>query len=154
VADEGRLDAIEETLAVFRARGDRVTPARRLLVSCLFAEPGHRTAEQLAAEVQRRSPEIHLSTIYRNLDELERLGIVTHSHLGHGPTTYHLASGSHGHLVCELCGTLVEVDPEMFASLSAAALDIHGFEVHPHHFAVLGRCAACRSQSGEPATAG
>ena len=146
VTDEaGRIATIEDALATLRADGDRVTPARRLLVACLVNAPGHRTAEQLAAEVQRRSPETHLSTIYRNLEELERLGVVTHSHLGHGPTTYHLSSEAHGHLVCEQCGALVEADPSLFSTLAVAVHDAHGFEVHPEHFAVLGRCAACQA---------
>ena len=50
-----------------------------------------------------------MSTIYRNLDDMERLGVVTHAHLGHGPAVYHLASTAHGHLVCEGCGTAIEV---------------------------------------------
>ena len=62
---------------------------------------GHRTAEELGAEVQAIAPDVHMSTIYRNLDDLERLGVVVHAHLGHGPATYHLAAGAHGHFVCE-----------------------------------------------------
>jgi Fe2+ or Zn2+ uptake regulation protein len=136
---------VEGVLGLLRARGGRVTTARRQLLEALFASPGHRTAEELATEVQARAPDIHLSTIYRNLDELERLGVIVHTHLGHGPATYHLASSAHGHLVCERCGLTLEAPQELFRSLSRVAETRFGFQIDPRHFAVLGRCSACSS---------
>ncbi len=120
-----------------------MTSSRRILLRILFSSTGHRTAEELAAEVQAEAPDIHLSTIYRNLDELERLGIVVHAHFGHGPATYHLASSVHGHFVCEECGKLIEVPDSMFSGLAREATTRFGFTIDPHHFAVLGHCADC-----------
>jgi Ferric uptake regulator family len=48
--------------------------------------------------VHARAPDVHLSTNYRNLEELERLGVIDSTRLGSGPATYHLASAAHGHL--------------------------------------------------------
>ncbi len=120
-----------------------MTPSRRILLRALFTFKGHRTAEELAAEVQSEAPDVHLSTIYRNLDELERLGVVVHSHFGHGPATYHLATAVHGHFVCEECGRLIEVPDQFFATLGQQALKQFGFTIDPHHFAMLGRCTDC-----------
>jgi Fur family ferric uptake transcriptional regulator len=74
-------------LGRLRATGGQVTTARRLLLRSLFGSPRHRTAEDLTAEIQPEAPDVHISTVYRNLEELERLGVVTHAHLGHGPAT-------------------------------------------------------------------
>ena len=93
--------------------------------------------------MQAEAPDIHLSTIYRNLEELERLGVVVHSHFGHGPATYHLATSVHGHFVCEECGKLVEVPDSIFDGLAQEASTRFGFTIDPHHFAMLGRCADC-----------
>ena len=128
---------------MLRQHGGRVTSSRRILLRSLFTSTDHRTAEELAAEVQAEAPDIHISTIYRNLDELERLGIVVHSHFGHGPATYHVATAVHGHFVCEECGTLIEVPDDLFAGLAEAAQTQFGFTISPHHFAMLGRCARC-----------
>lgn len=128
-----------------RARGGRVTTSRRLLVEALFSGGSHRTAEELAATVQDLAPDVHLSTIYRNLDELERLGVVIHAHLGHGPATYHLATEMHGHLVCETCGQMVEVDEDLFGPLADELRRRYGFAVNARHFALVGRCSACTS---------
>ncbi len=131
-------------LSLVRAHGGRATTARRLLVEVLLAQGGHLSAEELAEAVQATSPDIHVSTVYRNLDELERLGIVTHAHLGHGPATYHLAAHAHGHLVCEECGATIEVPLSLYAVLSKQADTRFGFAVNPGHSAVMGRCRACR----------
>ena len=137
------LDPVERTLELLRSRGGRITTCRRLLVRSLFEGSRHRTAEELAREVHAMAPDIHLSTIYRNLDEFERLGVVVHSHLGHGPATYHLASDDHGHLVCDRCGWVTEAPGDLFRELSAAAQATYGFTIDPRHFAVLGRCQGC-----------
>jgi Fur family transcriptional regulator, ferric uptake regulator len=143
----GRSDAVtlEEALDLVRQHGGRVTSSRRLLLRALFASSDHRTAEELATEVQVDDPDVHLSTIYRNLEELERLGVVVHSHFGHGPATYHLARSVHGHFVCEECGTLMEVPDSLFDDLARQARSRFGFTIDLHHFALLGRCADCSS---------
>ncbi len=87
---------------------------------------------------------MHLSTIYRNLDELERLGVVVHSHLGHGPATYHLAATAHCHFVCEHCGAAVKAPDELFVSLADRAKKQFGFTIDPHHFSIFGRCRNCQ----------
>ena len=142
-AEPADADQVEGVLDLMRSEGNRVTTSRRLLIRCLVEAAGHRTAEELAAAVQEHAPDVHLSTIYRNLDELERLGVVTHSHLGHGPATYHLSPGGHGHLVCEVCGATFEAPDELFDGLALAAAERFSFSIDPHHFAVLGRCAKC-----------
>ncbi len=139
----GSASTVDEVLAMLRARGGRATPSRRILLDVLFNLQGHASAEQLAAAVQARAPDVHLSTIYRSLEDLQRLGVVSHTHLGHGPATYLLASQAHAHFICEQCGTMIEAPDELFDGLASTARDKLGFTIDPHHFAMLGRCSAC-----------
>jgi Fur family ferric uptake transcriptional regulator len=126
-----------------------VTSSRRLLLHALFDEPGDRTAEELAGDIQAKAPDTNMSTIYRNLEELERLGVILHAHLAHGPATYHLASHAHGHLVCEECGATIEAPADVFNGLSRIAQSRYGFQIHPYHFAVTGRCQQCGNRSDQ-----
>lgn len=144
-------DQAEDAVERLRADGRRVTVPRRLLLRCLYQDASHRTAEDLAAQVHALAPDVHISTIYRNLDELERLGVVVHSHLGHGPAIYHLAAQAHGHLVCDACGTFIEAPAELFRAMTTSARARYGFQVDPRHFAVLGRCASCLAAKNAPA---
>src|ERR1700678_2917113 len=139
-------DRVEKVLDLLRESGGRATTSRRILLRCLFEEGPHRTAEELAEEVQRVAPDVHLSTIYRNLEELERLGVVVHAHLGHGPATYHLATETHGHLVCEVCGGTLEAPEGFFSELTDAAAREYSFGIDPRPFPWLGRCAACADE--------
>jgi Fur family ferric uptake transcriptional regulator len=134
---------VETILDLLRSEGNRITTSRRMLVEALIAAQDHRTAEELTGEVQRRAPEVSASTIYRNLDEFERLGIVEHAHFGHGAATYHLSALRHGHLVCNECGSVIEVPDEIFKSLIDKAKSKYKFVIDPHHFAMLGHCTAC-----------
>ena len=139
--DPGRR--VDGVLAVIRDAGERVTVARRAVVSALVGASGHATAEGLQARVQAEHPEVHMATIYRNLETLERLGVVEHTHLGHGPAVYHLADALHQHLVCEVCGHVVEVPADLLRPVEDQVHASYGFVMRPGHFAVVGRCASC-----------
>ena len=143
-AERDARSSVEDVLALVRRNGGRATPARRLLLQALFGTQDHRSAEELATEVRTSAPDVHLSTVYRNLEELERLGVIDSTRLGDGPATYHLATASHGHLVCEKCGSMTEVPGEMFLDLVRSAHSTYGFAINPHRFAVTGRCASCQ----------
>lgn len=137
------LETVDDVLALVRARGGRATSSRRILLDVLFEAEDHLTAEDLTGAVQARAPDVHISTVYRNLEDLQRLGVVVHSHLGHGPATYQLASLAHAHFICSTCGARVEAPDEWFASLAKNARTKLGFTIDPHHFAIVGRCASC-----------
>jgi Fur family transcriptional regulator, ferric uptake regulator len=140
----GSVATVDDILDLLRAGGGRATSSRRILLETLFEAVGHLTAEELAAAVQARAPDVHISTVYRNLDELQKLGVILHSHLGHGPATYQLAENAHAHFICEECGATVEAPVEIFNGLSKTVKAKLGFAIDPRHFAILGRCSNCR----------
>ena len=138
-----RADRLERVLALLRANGGRVTSPRRAILEALIGHGEHPTAEQLTAAVQARQPDVHESTVYRFLDDLERLGVVDHVHLGHGPAVYHFSDDTHHHLVCQTCGRVIEVPDHTFAGFRRLLHNDFGFEIDQRHFAVLGRCTEC-----------
>ena len=129
-----------------RSRGYRVTPQRQLVLEAV-ARLSHATPEEIAASVQQTAKGVNISTIYRTLDLLDSLGLVTHTHLHHGAPTYHLASDAgHVHLVCQNCGKIDEAGPDEIAPLTKALDAAHGFETNVSHLTVFGRCHDCRSK--------
>ena len=139
----GMASREERLVGELRRVGERITPVRRAVLRELIATRGHLTAEDLADRIQRTLPSAHLATIYRTLEVLERHGLIDHAHLGHGRAVYHLADDPHHHLVCEVCGAVIEVPDALFRDLSGTLRAEYGFRIRPHHFAVLGRCRAC-----------
>ena len=129
-----------------RSRGYRVTPQRQLVLEAV-AKLGHATPEEIAASVQQTAKAVNISTIYRTLELLDNLGLVTHTHLNHGAPTYHLASDAdHVHLVCQDCGKVEQTSPDAIRPLVTALEDMHGFETNVAHLTVFGRCADCRGK--------
>lgn len=127
-----------------RERGLRLTEPRRRVLGVL-AKGEHLTPEVLTHLVGRDGGStLPPSTIYRTLQSLEDVGIVTHSHLDHGPATYHLARPHrHLHLVCRGCRSVLEVPTEAADALVAQVLSETGFQADPTHMAIHGHCARC-----------
>ena len=148
---DGRLDgepghaaaAHEDWQARLRARGYRLTPQRQLVLEAV-ARLGHATPETIVTEVRQTARGINISTVYRTLDLLEELDLVSHTHLGHGPPTYHVAGvDPHVHLICDGCGTIREISPDRLAGFVAELRDDLGFTVDVDHVTLAGRCAEC-----------
>ncbi|MBO3747299.1 transcriptional repressor [Streptosporangiaceae bacterium NEAU-GS5] len=126
-----------------RARGYRVTPQRQLVLEAV-SMLGHATPEEICAQVQETARGVNISTVYRTLELLEQLGMVTHTHLHHGSPTYHLASeANHVHLVCRDCESVTEVGPEVVAGLVETLDKELGFAVDVGHLTIFGRCKKC-----------
>lgn len=142
---EERLARILDAL---REKGGRLTPARRTIVTALVEAGTHVTADELAATVQERLPDVHLSTIYRTLDRLEELGVIEHVHLGHGRAVYHLADERHHHLVCDRCGWVTGVPSDLFDDVATSVKKRYGFVLDPTHFSLGGLCRECAGSAG------
>lgn len=138
-------DPGEHALGVLRARGQRLTRPRRAVVAALAVLPGHPSAEDVGAEVARTDPGVHRATVYRTLDTLAELGVVTHVH-SHGTTAYHLAGpedAPHLHARCRCCDRVVDLPGDLLDDAAARVRAASGFVVEPAHVALSGTCAAC-----------
>lgn len=121
-----------------------MTAPRRMVLTALVDSGSHVTAEDLHRKVQRTHPEVSPSSIYRTMELLTDHGLVEHLHVGHGPAQYHLTTERHAHLVCTGCDAVVELDPALSAPFARRVRDRLGFDLDLGHFALSGRCAACR----------
>jgi len=137
---------VESIAALVRARGGRMTAPRRALLSALLSPPAHHTAEQLLGEIRGALPNVDESTIYRNLGQLEEMGVVAHVHLSHGRAVYHLAGEDHAHIVCTGCGLVEEISAGSLAAVrEAVTASGTNFALSWQHFAWTGLCAGCRA---------
>lgn len=133
-----------------RAQGYRLTPQRQLVLEAV-AELGHATPDEIVTAVRRTASGVNISTVYRTLELLENLGLVTHTHLGHGPPTYHAATDDdHVHLVCRKCGLVVEIAPDAIGDVVERLLADKGFVADVGHLAIWGTCQGCVAAPPEP----
>ncbi len=135
-----------------RQRGYRLTPQRQLVLEAVDALE-HATPDDILVEVRKTASGVNISTVYRTLELLEELALVSHAHLGHGAPTYHLADRHHHiHLVCRDCTNVIEADIEVAADFTAKLRETFGFVTDMKHFAIFGRCADCEDCAAKPDT--
>ncbi|MGW7412658.1 Fur family transcriptional regulator [Streptomyces sp. NPDC054863] len=131
-----------------RRRGYRLTPQRELVLQAVDVLE-HATPDDILVQVRKTASGINISTVYRTLELLEELGLVSHAHLGHGAPTYHLAARHHHiHLVCRDCSNVIEADVDVAGDFIATLRAAFGFETDMKHFAIFGRCAQCAAAEG------
>jgi Fur family ferric uptake transcriptional regulator len=126
------------------ARGYRVTPQRTLVLAAVN-DLGHATPEEILVRVQAESPKVNLSTVYRTLEVLEDVGLVTHAHLGHGSPTYHSVDDDvHIHLVCRRCDGIESIPAGVARDFFDVLDHERGFSTDVGHMAIHGVCRTCR----------
>src|SRR5262249_2792986 len=126
-----------------RSRGLRLTAQRQLVLEAVY-RLGHATPDQIHAEVSRTAAGVNITTIYRTLELLEELNLVTHAHLSHGAPTYHgVGEDQHVHLVCRQCGEVDEIAPAVLDELVGRLASGRGFQVDVGHVALFGLCRGC-----------
>jgi Fur family ferric uptake transcriptional regulator len=116
----------------------RMTP-QRLSVMEAVIRLEHATPEQVADA----APEVDLTTVYRTLETLEQIGLLSHTHLGHGAASYRLADDDHIHVVCHRCEKVIDAPAGLADQLAGQLLEQRGFQLDKSHFTVFGTCAEC-----------
>jgi len=125
-------------------QGYRLTPQRIMVISAIEDSDGHISAEEIYAQVIAKYPNVNISTVYRTLELLKRLGLVTETDLGEGRVRYHPAGkGHHHHLVCQECGAIIDLDESILSDLKSALLREYQFSADLRHLAIFGRCVKC-----------
>jgi Fur family ferric uptake transcriptional regulator len=141
--------AADDLADALRARGLRMTPQRQRVLDAVRSL-GHATPEEISASLS----DVDVATVYRAVQLLESLGLVAHTHLGHGAPSYRPAEDEHIHVVCHDCGSVIDAPPGLAVTLVRRLQEERGFTVDLAHFTVFGRCAACIAGTGVQHTTG
>jgi Fur family ferric uptake transcriptional regulator len=139
----GYTKLIEE----LKSHGIRVTPQRAIILDAIEGMNGHFTAEDVYASVQKVSPYVNIATVYRTLDLLKELEMITDSDMGTSAIHYALRThGPHHHAICRTCGRSFEF-PHRLLEPVIAKLDVDfAFVADAHHVVIFGWCTQCLQQ--------
>jgi Fur family ferric uptake transcriptional regulator len=140
----------------FQANACRWTASRKSILELLSRAKGHMSAKEIYAGLYPSLPGLGLTTIYRTLELLHRLGIVQKVTAGDGPGRYELRGDRpedhHHHLICTRCGRIVDyrdfVEEELalLKRTEEALAGKYDFEIRDHNIEFLGTCRACRAK--------
>ena len=117
-----------------------------MILDIIYDSQGHISAEEIHEQVCRQYPFVDISTVYRTLNLLKKLRLITETDLGSGSARYErLERGRHHHLVCRRCAASFSMEHSLLAPLGERLLQKYGFAADLDHFAIFGLCAKCQA---------
>ena len=138
----------------FRGYGYRLTMPRKIILDVLSGQARHLSADEVYMAVRRIYPAIGLTTVYRTLDLLARMGLVTKLEFGDGRSRYELTAGPrnrhHHHLICIKCGRVkdysdfIDDEVEFLSMIGKALFKKYNFEIKAHQLQFYGLCDRCQ----------
>ncbi len=140
----------EEMADLLRRAGHKLTPQRLLILAVLRHAEGHVSVAHIAEQVRAVYPFVDVSTVYRTLDVLKRMRLVTATDMGAGDVLFEWAPEQpHHHLICTSCAAVQVLDNAYLESLASRIRGEFGFAPDLHHFAIFGLCRECQIGGGE-----
>jgi Fur family ferric uptake transcriptional regulator len=145
-----RMLGFSDLMERVRRQGLRRTRQRRVILRALCELDGHASAERIHEMVAKREDDVDLSTVYRTLERLRDLRLLSQTDLGRGCAEYEIVTDEpHHHLVCQRCGRVIDLDHHYLAPTAEAIRQDLSFEPVLDHFAIFGLCRTCQAVVGQ-----
>ena len=138
----------------FRGYGYRLTMPREVLLDVLAKTEEHLSAEKIYFAVNKSYPNVGLATIYRNLELLIQMALVSKLDIGDGKARYELTQGPksmhHHHLVCTVCGKIIDYrdyvneEVELLKRIRRGLSKKYSFKIESHFIRFFGLCDKCQ----------
>ena len=138
------MDDLQALMDRVRQHGLRLTRQRVLVLQALCELGGHASAEDVYRRVTLHQRNVDLSTVYRTLERLRDLRVLSQTDLGRGCAEFEVMTGQqHHHLVCRGCGRVFDLDHDYLSGAAQSIRRDFGFEPIFDHFAIFGWCGEC-----------
>ena len=136
----------ENLAGVLRNSGFKVTPQRLAVYEALANTKSHPNAELLYNELRPKYPSMSFATVYKTVEILNELGLITVLNTGEGSSRYDADVSEHSHIQCSRCGRVDDIGPLSVAELDAEVKADTGYEVQGQQFYFYGVCPACNNR--------
>ena len=135
--------------AELNERGWRMTPQRETIVTTFqnLSEGMHLSAEELREVLKDKGEAISLSTIYRNLKLMARMGILRELDLAEGQKRYEInqpAPHHHHHLICVRCNKTIEFKNDAVLKAGAKMAEKSGYHLLDCQLLIHAVCPTCQ----------
>src|SRR5262249_36740031 len=132
-----------------RGQSLRLTHQRQTIVEVFLKSTGHVDLDDLYLKVMKLDRRIGQSTIYRTMKLLVQSGLAHAHHFSDAPTRYEVAveGQHHDHLICTVCGKILEFENPTIEKLQDEVADSFGFKIHTHRMELYGECRECLAKA-------
>ena len=140
------IDDIKEKL---KKKGYKLTTQRRAILDSIVSNQGnHLSSEEIYDIVKLKYPEIGLATVYRTLQLLEQINVISKVNFDDGCSRYELNTNSkdhhHHHLICLGCGKVMEVKLDLLENLEHEIEKEGKLKIVDHNVKFFGYCSKCK----------
>ncbi len=136
------LENIRQTLNAPRLR---ITSQRALILEVIRQGHEHLDADEVYRRAREKQPRLSLSTVYRTLQTLKKVGLVEELHFNEAHHHYEIKPASeHHHFTCLGCGRVVEFQYPLARLVKKNVAEANGFEIVETEIQMTGYCATCR----------
>jgi Fe2+ or Zn2+ uptake regulation protein len=130
--------------SLLRDHGVRITAQRLAVMQAVSGRP-HCTADEVAEDVRAEIRTISRQAAYDALRVLVEKGLIRRIQPAHSPARYEDRVGdNHHHLICRVCGRMVDVDCAVGAAPCLTAANDAGYEIDEAEVIYWGCCPGCR----------
>ena len=135
----------EALINLYRQKGMRITPQRRMIFELLFADKTHPTVDDVYQRLREDLPDISLTTVYNTINELVALGELHDIEGLHGGATrYDTSTEPHHHLYCTECQNIVDLRQEI-ELLKLLPHETTSFQIKRVQVTYYGLCEDCKN---------
>jgi len=135
-----------------RKAGLKITLPRVKILDLLEKSPiHHMSAEDVYKALLEQGEDVGLATVYRVLTQFETAGIVERHHFEGGHSVFELKDADHhDHIVCVVCGKVVEFKDDIIEERQLAKARELGFRLTGHSLQLYGQCdrPECQEKTG------
>ena len=145
--EPARRERIELFRGLCRERGERCTVQRRVILEAVLELDNHPSADQIFDAVEDRLPGIARTTVYRALEHLARMGVITKACHPGRVARFDPRLELHHHLVCLRCNEFFDFEDDYLNGLTIPDTSDFGFEVSDYRVQLRGICQTCRNMN-------
>jgi len=140
-----KTKSLQSNRRALNVTGLRATSQRALILEII--RRGHLDADEIYRQAREKQPRLSLSTVYRTLQVLKKLGLVEELHFDEAHHHYEMKpSSEHHHLVCLGCGKVVEFECPLSLKMKEDIAREKGFEITGAEIRMTGYCPKCRQK--------
>ena len=131
----------------------RWTEPREVILDFLSRSSKHMSVKEIYASLYKSYPAMGLTTVYRTLELLAQMDLITKLTLGDGQRRYEFKSSEkeehHHHLICNMCGKIIDysefLDDELnlVRKTEKRLSKKYDFNILDHNIEFLGICEKC-----------